>query len=89
MKHCLIFFLTIVFLLNRLGTMIMPRGRIHILISNYLLGDYTNTTKLKFLQISKFHYMFGFVEKQYPENFAFLILTVLELFTREVCIFLK
>ena len=28
-------------------------------------------------------------KKQYPENFAFLNLRILELFTREVCIFLK
>ena len=27
--------------------------------------------------------MFVFIQKQYPENLAFLILTVLELFTRE------
>ena len=29
--------------------------------------------------------MFVFVEKQYPENFAFLILRIIELFAREVC----
>ena len=33
--------------------------------------------------------MFTFIEKQYPENFAFLILEILELFAREVCKFLK
>ena len=27
--------------------------------------------------------------KQYPESFVFLILQILELFTRKVCIFLK
>ena len=29
--------------------------------------------------------MFMFIEKQYPENFAFLILKVFESFTRKVC----
>ena len=33
--------------------------------------------------------MFVFKQKQYPENFAFVILRILELFTREVCSFLK
>ena len=33
--------------------------------------------------------MFVFIQKQYPENFAFLILRILKLFTREVCKFLK
>ena len=33
--------------------------------------------------------MFVFIEEQYPENFAFLILRILELFAREVCKFLK
>ena len=33
--------------------------------------------------------MFGVIQKQYSENFAFLILRNLELFFREVCIFLK
>ena len=33
--------------------------------------------------------MFVFILKQYPENFAFLILRILELFAREVCKFIK
>ena len=33
--------------------------------------------------------MFAFIEKQYPANFAFLILRIPELFMREVCKFLK
>ena len=33
--------------------------------------------------------MFVFILKQYPENFAFSILRILQLFAREVCIFLK
>ena len=33
--------------------------------------------------------MFVFVQKQNPENVAFLILTILELFASEVCKFLK
>ena len=41
------------------------------------------------MQIWKFYYMFGFIQKQYPENFALLILGILELFNREICIFPK
>ena len=41
------------------------------------------------MQIWKFHYMFGFTKKQYPENFAFLILRIFKLFTRGVWTFLK
>ena len=41
------------------------------------------------MQIWKFQYMFVFIQKQYPENVALLILKVLKLFTREVCKFLK
>ena len=33
--------------------------------------------------------MFVLMDKQYPENFTFLILRNLELFAREVCKFLK
>ena len=33
--------------------------------------------------------MFVSIQKQYLENFAFLILKILELFAREVCKFLK
>ena len=33
--------------------------------------------------------MFEFIQKQYPENFAFLILRILELFIREVFKFFK
>ena len=40
------------------------------------------------MQIWKYPYIFMFI-KWYPENFAFLILSILELFTRKVCIFLK
>ena len=41
------------------------------------------------MHIWKSSYMFVVVLKQYPENFAFLILKILELFAREVCKFLK
>ena len=41
------------------------------------------------MQIWKSRYMFGFIWKQYPENFTFLILKIIELFAREVCKFLK
>ena len=33
--------------------------------------------------------MIVFIKKQYPENFAFLILKILELFAREFCKFIK
>ena len=33
--------------------------------------------------------MFAFISKQNPENFAFLILGILELFAHKVCRFLK
>ena len=33
--------------------------------------------------------MFLFISKQYPENFAFLILRFIELFAREIGKFLK
>ena len=33
--------------------------------------------------------MFAFVQKQYPENLAFLILRIIELFAREICKFIK
>ena len=33
--------------------------------------------------------MFVFIQKEYPESFAFLILRILELYASEVCKFLK
>ena len=41
------------------------------------------------MQIWKPSYMFTFIWKQYPENFASLILGILELFAREVSEFRK
>ena len=41
------------------------------------------------MQIWKFHCMLDLIKKQYPENIAFLNLKILQLFTREVCNFLK
>ena len=41
------------------------------------------------MQIWKFIYVFVLIEKQYLENFAFLILRILELHAREVYKFLK
>ena len=41
------------------------------------------------MQIQKSRYMFVFLQKQYPENFTFLILRILELFGHEVCKFPK
>ena len=34
-------------------------------------------------------YMFVFIQKQYRKSFAFLILTILALFARDICNFLK
>ena len=33
--------------------------------------------------------MFVFIQEQFPENFGFLILRILELFAREFCKFLN
>ena len=41
------------------------------------------------MQIWKSSYAFVFMQKQYRENFAFLILRILALFARQVCKFLK
>ena len=41
------------------------------------------------MQIWKSPYRFVFIKKQYPENSAFLIQRILELFDREICKFLK
>ena len=41
------------------------------------------------MQIWKFHYMIGFIQKQCPENVAQLNLVALKLFTCEVYVFLK
>ena len=41
------------------------------------------------MQTWKSPYMFVFIQKQYPEHFAFLILRIVELFAREVCKFFK
>ena len=45
--------------------------------------------KVTLMEILKSLNMFLFISKQYPENFAFLILRIVELFPREVCKFLK
>ena len=41
------------------------------------------------MHIWKSSYVLVFMLKQYPQNFVFLILRILELFTHEVCKFLK
>ena len=41
------------------------------------------------MQIWKSSSVFVFISKQHPENFAFLILRILESFDREICKFLK
>ena len=45
--------------------------------TNHLLGTQ--------MQIQNSHYMLVFIQKCYPENFAFSILKSIELFTRNVC----
>ena len=37
------------------------------------------------MQISKSPYIFLFIWKQHPENFVFLTLGIVELYTRKVC----
>ena len=49
----------------------------------------TKVLKGTLMQILKSPNMFVCIQKQYLENFAFLILKILELFTREYCKFLK
>ena len=62
---------------------------------NTLFAFHCNITLLKIWkpptlnQIWKSLYMFVFIQKQYRENFTFLILRNLELFAREVCKFFK
>ena len=41
------------------------------------------------MQIWKLYYMFPVIKKQYPENFEFLNIRILDSFTREVCVFFK
>ena len=41
------------------------------------------------MQIWKYPHMFLFILKQYPENFAFLTVRILELFAPEICKFLR
>ena len=61
--------------LNRISPLYTPR--------------YSHLFSVKFgfkgtlMQIWNSHYMFVFIWKQYPENFAFLILKTLELSTRK------
>ena len=50
---------------------------------------YLEVLKGTLMQIWKSSYMFAPMQKQYPENFDFLILRVLELSAREVSKFLK
>ena len=52
-----------------------------------LLCEFMMYFKGTLMQIYIFHYMFGFIEKQYPESFPFLILRILQSFTREAYIF--
>ena len=48
-------------------------------------------TKIKntLMENGKYPYMFVFISKQYPANFAFPILRILKLFMREICKLLK
>ena len=47
------------------------------------------SVKHALIQIWKSPYMFVFIQKQYPQIFAFFILRSLELFASEVCKFFK
>ena len=53
--------------------------------NNYYFASIEGTL----IQIRKSHYMFVFIWKQHAENFAFLILGIFKLLTREVSKFLK
>ena len=58
------------------------------LVSTEFYGKDQRKPKGTLRQIWKSPYMFVFISKQYPENFALLILRILQLFTLEVCKFL-
>ena len=55
----------------------------------YLISFIEEILKGTLMQIWKFHYMLGSIQKQHPENFAFLDFRIDELFTGEDCVFLK
>ena len=46
---------------------------------------FLSSIKGTLMQISKCRYIFVFMKRWYPEKFAFLILEILELYTRKVC----
>ena len=52
-------------------------------------NSFKHVLKDTLMQISESPYMFVFMYKKYPENFAFLIRRILELFAREVYKFSK
>ena len=58
-------------------------------IKGHFFNELRVSFKVTLMQIWKSPYMFVFIWKQYLENFAFLILIILELFPRKVCKFLK
>ena len=57
--------------------------------NHFFLGEKFNVDisyfKGALMQIWNFPYLFVFIWKYYPENFVFLILGILELYTRKVC----
>ena len=53
---------------------------------NFFILQTSNAIKGTLMQIWKSPCMFLFIYKYYPENFAFLTLRVLELYTRKVCV---
>ena len=61
----------------------------HLFSKNTSGGSFGFLFKGTLMQIWKSSYMFLFILKEYSENLAFLIQRILELFTREVCKFLK
>ena len=70
------------YLLHCFSIMYWFRDRLQ--ISLLILGEYKEIDyKDTLMQIWKSPYMFVFIWKQYPANFAFLILRILELFMRD------
>ena len=53
---------------------------------NFFILQTSNAIKGTLMQIWNSPCMFLFIYKYYPENFAFLTLRVLELYTRKVCV---
>ena len=64
-------------------TLCVTRWPISFLMANLQI-DFSSL-KGTLMQIWKSPYMFVFIQQKYPENFAFLLPRILELYTRKVC----